>query len=343
MDVVSKLLMAFQSKGLIGYNRVSQSQLKVALQFVDEILAALKEVRKLGNGRIRIVDYGCSEGRNSMLTFRPVFEKFREEFGDVLDLLHTDLPGNNWQAVYDTIGTDENTYATIEKVYYSTLGRSFFQQIVPDDSVFLGYTSYALHYLSQKQPRNPGEFGWTFENGRIQGFQDIKHLLNLRIKELIPGGIFVMIINAREFQEKDPSFTRYNFDSVKRLLDKGQITENEFKHYVWHSYPYHKDELLSIFTELSDKIEVLKNEYGKIQFPYYSDYLESGNVAEFKENVVQMMRVMMKNPLYTALERDEAGKDQVFELALKEIEALIDEGVQELFQDYIFAVIRKIN
>ena len=333
--------MAFQSKGLYGYNRVSQSQLQVALKFVPNILSSLESVKSLSSDTIRVVDYGCSEGLNSMITFSSVFKKFRESHSNPVSILHTDLPENNWVAVFNSINLSDDSYLHLDKIFYSTLGRSFFTQLVPNESVHLGYTSYAMHYLSQKQPRDEGEFGWAFNNAKLQGSQDIKHLINLRINELAIGGVFVMIINAREQTAEDPSFARYNFGSVKRLLDRGLIQEKEFRNYVWHSYPYHLSEIEEIISGFHDRVEVLHSEYGKIHFPYYADYLVDKDLVKFKASMTDMMRVMMKNPLFTALERPEAEKQELLETALKEIEAMIDEELPELFQDYICLIFKR--
>lgn len=334
--------MAFQSKGIHGYNRVSQSQLQVALKFVPAILSSLESVKSLSSDTIRVVDYGCCEGQNSMITFSSVFKKFRESHSNPVSILHTDLPENNWVAVFNSINLSDESYLNLEKVFYSTLGRSFFNQLVPNESVHLGYTSYAMHYLSQKQPRDEGEFGWAFNNAKIQGSKDIRHLIDLRINELVTGGVFVMIINARELIDQDPSFARYNFGSVKRLLDRGLVEEREFRNYVWHSYPYHLSEIDEIIAGFQDRVEVLHREYGKIHFPYYADYLVDKDIEKFKTSMTDMMRVMMKNPLFTALERPETEKQEVLETALKEIESMIHEELPELFQDYICLIFKKL-
>jgi hypothetical protein len=335
--------MAFQSKGLYGYNRVSQSQLQVALKFVPDIVSSLNSVESLSPELIRIVDYGCSEGRNSMITFAEVFKLFRESHSIPISILHTDLPENNWQAVNNAINQGEETYLQYQNIFYSTLGRSFFNQVVPEGSVHLGFTSYALHYLSEKQPREPGEFGWVFENGRKQGFKDLTNLLKIRINELAIGGVFVMIINARENLNQDPSLGRYSFESIKRLLDRNIITENEFKHYVWHSYPYHIQEIHQLLEKFSDQIEIIKAEYGKIPFPYYSDFLLDQDKEKFKTSMNDMLRVMMKNPLFTALDRDEEKKEDIMEIALKEVGSMIDEQIFELHQDYICVIFKRTH
>ena len=87
--------MAFQSKSLSNYNKVSESQLKVALKFLPELLIALKNAEKVSQNTINIVDYGCSEGKNSLTTFFSLFSSFRETSSKPISVLHADLPENN--------------------------------------------------------------------------------------------------------------------------------------------------------------------------------------------------------------------------------------------------------
>ena len=87
--------MAFQSKGLLGYNKVSASQLQVALKFIPEFVDNLKVASNVAENIIIIADYGCSEGKNSMITFTTIFKEFRTISDKPIMLIHTDLPENN--------------------------------------------------------------------------------------------------------------------------------------------------------------------------------------------------------------------------------------------------------
>lgn len=333
--------MAFQSKGLTGYNNVSSSQLKVAQQFIPDLVQALSDSTNLTSGPLQVVDYGCSEGKNSMLTFAEAFAEFRKTSDKAISLLHTDLPENSWSTVYNIINTSPESYTHIENIYYSTLGRSFFNQIVPSNSVHLGYSAYAMHYLSQKPKRNDGEFNWVFPAATHQAFSDLTSLLTNRLEELVVGGTLHIVINAREGDE-DPSFNKYNFGSMKNLLDQGVITTEEFKNYVWHSYPFNTNEMLIVLKKFGEKIEIKKCHHGKIFFPYYEKYLHEKNLEVYKNEMKDMMRVMMRHPVLTCLERTDEEKERIFQLALEEIGNILDRGVEELYQDYMIVIIKKV-
>ena len=227
-------------------------------------------------------------------------------------------------------------------IYYNCVGRSFFNQLLPPNSVHMGYSSFAMHYLSKKPQRNDGDYGWAFPSAKIQGFADLTHLLTIRLKELINGGTFNLIINGREGEE-DNSFAQYLMKPMKNLLDQGIITNSEFKNYVWHSYPYNTAEVLEILNNFTDKIEILRCEHGKILFPYYVEYLETKNLEEYNSNIYNMMKVMMKHPVTTCLERTDDEKNRILSLAVDDSTRMITDKLPEIFQDFIFIIIKKLN
>ena len=334
--------MAFQSKGLLGYNKVSASQLQVALKFIPEFVDNLKVASNVAENIIIIADYGCSEGKNSMITFTTIFKEFRTISDKPIMLIHTDLPENNWNIVCNTINNSEESYINMPNIYYNCVGRSFFNQLLPSNSVHMGYSSFAMHYFSKKPQRNEEYYGWAFPAGKIQGFADLTHLLTIRLKELINGGTFNLIINGREGEE-DNSFAQYLMKPMKNLLDQGIITNSEFKNYVWHSYPYNTAEVLEILNNFTDKIEILRCEHGKILFPYYVEYLETKNLEEYNSNIYNMMKVMMKHPVTTCLERTDDEKNRILSLAVDDSTRMITDKLPEIFQDFIFIIIKKLN
>ena len=334
--------MAFQSKSLTGYNSISGSQLCVAQKYIPEIIENLKHAESLCTGPIRIVDYGCSEGRNSLLTFSEAFAEYRKISNRAVEILHTDLPDNSWSTVYHTINDSEESYLKLPNIFYSTLGRSFFSQVVPSSSVHFGYSSYAMHYLSQKQKRNEGEYGWVFPAAKAQGFEDMRHLLGVRLEELVNGGVLQMIVGGREGVD-DPEFAKINFGSVKKLLDRGVITSEEFKNYVWHSHPYNVEEMLEVLHGFGDRLEVIKCEFGKENMPEFANFLQSNDVEKFRNDIRMVSKVMMKNTFMGCLERSEEEKLRIFEIAVEESVNVIAELNHTACFEYLVVIIRKLR
>jgi SAM dependent carboxyl methyltransferase len=332
--------MAFQSKSLSGYNKISLSQLETALKFLPDLVQSLHESGSLAEGNVNIVDYGCSEGKNSIITFYKILEEYRKTSSKPISILHVDLPDNNWSLVNEAMNSSEESYLSLSNIYPSTLGRSFFYQVVPNNTVHMAYSSFALHYLSKKAQREDGEYGWAFKANKAQGYEDMTFIITLRLNELVVGGTLNMIIAARE-GENDPDYARYNIGCVKNLLDKGIITNEEFKNYAWHSYPYNAHEILEILSRFGDKIEVIKCEYGKKHYVYYEEYLETHDLELYKTKIVNAIKVLMKNPLLTCLNREDSEKEKILDIAVEELASILDKDTNELHQDYLIVIIKK--
>lgn len=334
--------MAFQSSGLAGYNEVSPNQLKVAQNYLPDLIQLLISSSDLSTGPIQIADYGCSEGQNSMLTFAEAFTEFRKFSSKPIHITHTDLPHNSWTTVYTTINSSEKSYIHLENIYYSTLGKSFFSQLFPSNTIHIGYSSYAMHYLSQKQKRPNGEFGWIFPAIRTQAFADMKQLIEIRIEELVPNGFLQVIVGGRD-GENEPIFERILFGSMKNLLDRGVVTSEEFRNYVWHSYPYNTLEITEILQEFSEKIEVLKCEHGSNLDPRYARFLEDKNQENYKNSMVAWVNTMMKNPVFSCLSRNNDEKSEILSKVADEVWGILQSESLPLTCNYIEFIIKKNN
>src|SRR3546814_3526569 len=100
------------------------------------------------------VEYGCSQGRNSMAPMRAAIEALRVRTGEdrAVEVVHTDLPSNDFTSLFTTLDDDPGSYLSGQSnVFPSDIGRSYFDTILPPSRVDLGWSSNAHHCVS----RNP--------------------------------------------------------------------------------------------------------------------------------------------------------------------------------------------
>ncbi len=112
-----------------------------------------RQVREveIGDGAVVIADYGSSQGRNSMLPMRIAIEGLRARAGTPLpiDVIHTDLPSNDFAALFATLADDPESYlAGTGNVFASAVGRSYFEPILRPGTVRLGWNTWTLHWMS---------------------------------------------------------------------------------------------------------------------------------------------------------------------------------------------------
>jgi hypothetical protein len=132
------------------YNRHSAMQAAGISLLLEDWETTIRQTL-LGEGPIVIADYGSSQGRNSMAPIRIAIEELRARAGKErpIQIVHTDLPSNDFVALFTALAEDRGSYMNAaSNVFPSAIGRSYFEPILPPNSVDLGWNSWTVHWLS---------------------------------------------------------------------------------------------------------------------------------------------------------------------------------------------------
>ena len=101
---------------------------------------------------IVIADYGAGTGHNSVLPMRAAIAVLRKRTRPEQSILvtHTDVPSNDFTALFRTLTEDPDSYLQHDGASFaSAVGRSYYTQILPSNSVNLGWSAWALHWLGR--------------------------------------------------------------------------------------------------------------------------------------------------------------------------------------------------
>lgn len=191
-----------------SYNRhsaVQGSGATPALPLLEQ--AAREAALPAGDAAIVVADYGCSEGRNSLVPMAAAIGALRARAGPAraVSVVHTDLPGNDFGALFELLATDPASYLRRDPaVYASAVGRSFHEQILPPASVTLGWSAWAVQWLSRTPAPIPDHVQIACSRDEAareayarQAAQDWEGFLACRGRELHPGGRMVVLTMAR--------------------------------------------------------------------------------------------------------------------------------------------------
>ncbi|MGZ4511952.1 MAG: SAM-dependent methyltransferase [Mycobacterium sp.] len=105
---------------------------------------------------IVIADYGAANGHNSLKPMSAAIAVLRRRtrHDHAILVAHTDIPDNDFSALFHTLSDDPESYLHLDTATFaSSIGRSFYDQIVPSKTVNLGWSSWATQWLSAM----PGE------------------------------------------------------------------------------------------------------------------------------------------------------------------------------------------
>jgi hypothetical protein len=189
------------------YNRSSRVQaagLSPAVPLFERAAGAV--ILATAPEAIVIADYGSSEGHNSLAPMAVAIGALRNRVGPerAISVVHADLPGSDFSALFQTLNTDPDSYLRGDPATFaSAVGRSFYQQILPSGSVTLGWSSWAVQWLSRTPAPIPDHVQVAYSQDPVaraaytrQAAEDWQTFLAHRGRELRPGGRLVVLTMA---------------------------------------------------------------------------------------------------------------------------------------------------
>jgi hypothetical protein len=188
---------------------------------------------------IVIADYGASTGHNSLLPISAAIAVLRTRTRPEHSVLvaHTDVADNDFTGLFQTLEEDPDSYLKKDAaVFASAIGRSFYTQILPSNSVNLGWTSWATQWLGRIPAPVPDHLQVAYSSDEKikaayakQAAHDWHEFVAFRGRELCPGGRLVVLTMAvgddGEFGYR-PLF-REMLAELSELVAQGLITEDE--------------------------------------------------------------------------------------------------------------------
>jgi SAM dependent carboxyl methyltransferase len=223
-----------------GYNRRSAVQAcgaSPALPLLEQ--AAREAALPAGDATVVVADYGSSEGRNSLAPMAAAIGVLRARTGPAraVSVVHTDLPGNDFGALFQLLATDPASYLRDDPaVFASAIGRSFYEQLLPPASVTLGWSAWAVQWLGRTPAPIPDHVQVACSRDEAareayarQAARDWETFLACRSRELHPGGRLVVLTMART-DEGDFGYRAVLAalcESLRALVAEGLVREEE--------------------------------------------------------------------------------------------------------------------
>jgi hypothetical protein len=147
-----------------------------------------------------------ARGHNSLVPLGVAIGALRQRLGPerAIWVVHTDLPDNDFTALFQTLATDPDSYLREDPIVFaSAVGRSFYEQLLPSSSVTLGWSSWAVQWLSRAPAPIPDQVQVAYSQDSAareafarQAADDWRSFLAHRGRELHPGGRLVVLTMA---------------------------------------------------------------------------------------------------------------------------------------------------
>ena len=235
-------------------------------------------------------------------------------------VVHTDIPGNDFSALFELIEHAPATYLHGDEVFALAAGRSFFERLLPDGFLSLGWSSIAVHWLSTMPRAIPDHIYCSFASGaardalRRRSAQDWQAFLGHRARELAPGGRLVVLGGAaRDDGASGAEGLMEAADaSLRALVAAGALRAPEYARMTIPTWNRTTAEFLAPFAtdELEGALTVRRHELRWLPDTYWEAYAQDGDLDRYVDGVAGFFRAAFEESLWAALDDDRGEADR---------------------------------
>lgn len=267
---------------------------------------------------IAIVDYGAATGYNSLLPIGAAITIIRKRTrtDHAILVAHTDVAGNDFTALFSTLADDQDSYLKKDSATYaSVVGRSFYTQILPSDSIALGWSSWAIHWLRRVPMPVPDHVEISYstdEQARRayarQAAEDWRDFVAFRGRELAPGGRLLVLTVGVEPDGTSGFKAAYDaiMTALHRFVDDGLITADEMRTMSVPSTGRDEKAFRAPFAP-SGRFEGLEIEHLELfngEDRFWTQFCSDKDAAAFGTNWADFLRGSMFPTLAAAVDAD---------------------------------------
>jgi hypothetical protein len=314
----------YYSLATLGATHVIEAATPLVL---DAIGAAMDHAQH----EFTITDMGCADGGTSLTMIRAAIDAIRTVSSDLdVRIVYTDQPRNDFNALFQILHgkTDFNSYLTdYQNIYVAASATSFYQQILSDGTLNLGFSATAMHWLSRK-PGNisdhvhvVGASGEELATFSQQGRRDWEAILLHRAAELAPGGRLVLVNFARDEQGRYLGNTGglNMFDTFNAIwqgfLDEGNISADEYRNMTLPQYYNTVQEFSAPLLEKRSPVYAAGLRLEGIETrivpcPFAADFAIHGDSARFAREYIPTLRSWTEATFFDALDKTRAIEER---------------------------------
>lgn len=277
-----------------------------------------------------VADYGAADGGASYALMKRIIKTIRTcaSPNRSITITYTDLPHNDFSALFNRVINFEEP-----NVYTFASGTTFHRQIFPDNTIHLGFSATAMHWLS-KIPCLIDDhlyyFGGTDEEKNLfrrQACLDWQENLLARARELVVGGKLVLLLvcgaNGEEVattkrRRGDDGFTTFTDKLAqhwKDFFNTGVITKEEYRATTFQQYFPSIEDLKKPFVDLNSSVSkagLVLDKYSihVTKCAHLANYRIHGNVRTLAQAHVRSIRSWGESTFLNALDASNRGEGE---------------------------------
>ena len=373
-DVKSKTHAKTAMKGGGYYSESTRGAKDVIDNASNMLQDAMQAIPEPPHGdAVRIADYGAADGGTSQQAIKDLIASARQRFpGRQVQVTYTDLPSNDFSMLFKNmlgIGSENAaSYLTeFEDVYVHACGIGFHRQLLPDNTLDIGFSATAMHYVSEKpceieeHVHTVGASGTALDAFSKRAASDWENILLARAHELGPGGRLVIMNfgideEGRYLGSTDGVNMFDTFDALwKGMRDEGLITAQEYIDATFSQFYRTKEEFCAPLLDETSAVHkaglrLTSAHTGMVRCPYRAAYDASDgkmSAREFAISYIPTLRSWSETAFANGLDdgRPEEERAALVDTFYQRYEDLVAENPDGHAMDYIhcYLAIEKVT
>jgi len=266
-------------------------------------------------------DMGCADGGTSLDLWRTTAKHIRSKDKSDIQIVYADQARNDFNALVKILHglTEFESYLEeFDNIFALESGSSFYSPILPSNSLHLGFSATAMHWLSNK-PGNiknhvhmVGAEGSDLAAFAKQGASNWETILLQRARELCSGGKLVLINFCIDEQGQYLGNTGGvnmfdNFNANwQAFLNDGVITDEEYLAMTLPQYYNNVDEFSAPLKDEQSAVykaglRLVDIETAVVPCPFAEDFKQHGDARKFATAYIPTIRSWNESTFLGAL------------------------------------------
>lgn len=320
-------------KGAGYYSKATTGAKDVIDAAASLVLDAAATLTLADDGKpITVADMGCADGGTSIEMIASVVRALRQRAPDrPIQLVYTDLPRNDFSQVFQNVhGLTElkSPLTEIPGLYIFASGTSFHRSIFPPETLHLGFSATASHYISETPCPISGHVHMVGAEGEeraafeAQGAKDWEAILLRRTEELVPGGRLALFNFGIDEEGRYLGHTGgvSMFDTFNEIwadfADRGVITQEEYRNTNFAQCYRTVEQFCAPLEDESGPVyrAGLRLEHVEtrvVRCPYEQDFARHGDADRFAREYIPTLRSWSEHTFAAGLSADRSIDDRV--------------------------------
>lgn len=304
------------------HSQLQQSTISYALPLLRR--AAVSAQAPNNQGMVIIADYGSSQGKNSIEPINAAVNLMRSRMIKNLPIavIHNDQPANDFSSLFEVVESSPKSYRRgSPNVFSYAIGRSFYDRLFPDNRVSLGWSAWAVQWLS-KAPAVISDHFWhskakshVADLFRQQARQDWDQFLWHRSHELHPTGYLVILAPCA--YDNGLSGWEIPFDLantvLQEMVEQHLLFQQEYLRMTIPATIRTLSEYQRTFFSGAMRSTLRLEDYSLTEFadPLWIQYERTQDAAAFAESYAATIFAILAPSLFSMLEKDRPFAERV--------------------------------